>query len=122
MQMEKTLDKRPNLLSELLRRFKGLIIQTFSRSSTADIKEESKGIKWYSGTWNIKGCPNCPCSIEYVSFSGAYDSDSDKWQRVTTEDVCPSCGTHLKEACFASSPGKTVLQVMEPHNREDKST
>lgn len=85
-----------------------LISKIAALYSRADNKED---IKWYSGTWCIDGCPNCPCKIEYVSFVGAYDSKNDKWVSFHTNDVCPSCGAHLINACLAPEPEKLLSEV-----------
>ncbi len=79
--------------------------------------KSSNDIKWYSGTWCIDGCPNCPCKIEYVSFVGAYDTKHDKWISFHTDDVCPFCGAHLINACLASQPDKLMLDSKKEIDR-----
>lgn len=92
---------------------KDLVYKISGRHSQDNKKED---IRWYSGTWCIDGCPNCPCRIEYVSFVGAYDTKNDKWISFHTDDVCPFCGAHLINACLASEPQKLISELRKQPN------
>jgi|UniRef100_A0A7C4ARN5 hypothetical protein len=85
-------------------------------------EEREDHIKWYSGTWCIEGCPNCPCRIEYVSFVGAYDAKNDRWLSFHTDDVCPFCGTHLINACLAPEPEKLLSELRKRPEESSKGS
>lgn len=99
------------LSMELGAAFRRFLRDAFSSFKKEPEKEPQPGVAWYSGTWCIKGCPNCPCRIEYVSFVAAYDTKAGKWIKFETNDVCPSCGTHLIHACLAPDSQITIEEL-----------
>ncbi|MDQ1239510.1 MAG: hypothetical protein QG577_1696 [Thermodesulfobacteriota bacterium] len=76
---------------------------------------------WYSGTWCIKGCPDCPCKIEYVSFVAAYDTNAQKWVRFESHDVCPMCGTPLINACLSPDFEAIIAEIQEMKPQPDEA-
>jgi hypothetical protein len=76
---------------------------------------------WYSGTWCIKGCPDCPCKIEYVSFVAAYDTKDQKWIRFESHDVCPACGAPLIDACLAPDFDAKISEIQEMKPQPDEA-
>ena len=75
---------------------------------------------WYSGTWCIKGCPDCPCKIEYVSFVAAYDTKDQTWIRFESHDVCPACGAPLIDACLAPDFDAKISEIHEIKTQPDE--
>jgi hypothetical protein len=116
---KKILEASRNLSHEIAGAWRKFLRGAFSQVPGEEEKNVDQEIVWYSGTWCIKGCPDCPCKIEYVSFVAAYDTKDQKWIRFESHDVCPACGTPLIDACLSPDFEAIIAEIQEMKPQAD---
>ncbi len=118
----KILEVSRNLGHELIEAWRKFLSRARHEVPEETEKEFDHDTTWYSGTWCIKGCPDCPCKIEYVSFVAAYDTTAQKWVSFESNDVCPVCGTPLLDACVSQDFEAIIAEIQEMKPQPDEVT